>query len=246
MKVSGKFEIIRTISLFVCIAAVFLLSGCAGKSKKMGSIINPPPAVRSSSAMEPLHKEKEYEGSLWKSNGPLSGMFYNPKARTVGDIVTIKIVETSSASNKAITNTSRDTSLIGGIDNFFGLEKKYPTAHPFLNPFGQVQGSLKSEFDGSGTTTRSGNLTAYITGRIVEEFPNGNLRIMGTREVTVNNEKQIIVLSGIIRSRDISSENIILSTYISDAKIAYSGSGIVNEKQRPGWMARVLDTVWPF
>lgn len=77
-------------------------------------------------------------------------------------------------------------------------------------------------------------------------MPNGNLKIKGTREVTVNNEKQLITLSGIIRSRDISPDNIVLSTYISDAMIAYSGDGIVNERQRPGWLARILDVVWPF
>jgi len=76
-------------------------------------------------------------------------------------------------------------------------------------------------------------------------LPNGNLEIVGTREVTVNSEEQTIALSGIIRPRDISPDNIILSTYISDAKIAYSGSGIINDRQRPGWMARILDWVWP-
>ena len=77
-------------------------------------------------------------------------------------------------------------------------------------------------------------------------LPNGNLMISGSREITVNNEKQTIVLHGTIRPVDISPENIVLSTYIADANILYSGQGVIDERQKPGWMARVFDRVWPF
>jgi flagellar L-ring protein precursor FlgH len=62
----------------------------------------------------------------------------------------------------------------------------------------------------------------------------------------VNREKQQITLSGIVRPRDISAENVVLSNYIADAKISYSGSGVINDRQRPGWLARALDAIWPF
>ena len=192
----------------------------------------------------------KHEGSLWQENGHLSELFINPKARREGDIVTIKIVESSSASNSASTDTGRSSSLSAGIDNFLGLEDRYKSSatspHPFFNPFARIKGDLSSSFKGTGSTARSGDLTAYITARVTQVLPNGNLMIKGTREVTVNNEKQLITLSGIIRSRDISPDNIVLSTYISDARIAYSGDGIVNERQRPGWLARVFDVIWPF
>ena len=176
-------------------------------------------------------------------------MFRNPKARKTGDIVTIQIVESSSASNNATTNTGRTSSLSMGIDSLFGLEDQYTSGskpHPFFNPFGNLEGGLSSAFDGSGTTARSGDLTAYITAIVTKVLPNGNLEIVGTREVTVNNEKQMIALSGIIRPRDISPDNVILSTYISDARIAYSGAGVVNDRQRPGWGARIMDWISPF
>jgi flagellar L-ring protein precursor FlgH len=76
--------------------------------------------------------------------------------------------------------------------------------------------------------------------------PNGNLKIVGSREVMVNNETQLIILSGTIRPRDIQENNVILSTFVSDAKIAYSGSGIIDDRQRPGWLANMLNVVWPF
>ncbi|MBN1275865.1 MAG: flagellar basal body L-ring protein FlgH [Deltaproteobacteria bacterium] len=217
------------------------LSGCAGSLKETRPLkedfvyeIKDNPPVR-------------HEGSLWQDNGPLSVLFVNPKARAVGDIVTIKIVESSAATNKATTGTDRKSSLDAGIDGFLGMEKRYPTSsHPNFNPFSAISGSISSQFSGAGTTQRSGNLTAYITARISEVLPNGNFVILGSRQVTVNNEEQFITLSGIVRPRDISPDNVILSTYISDAKIKYSGSGIVNDRQRPGWLARLLDTVWPF
>jgi flagellar L-ring protein FlgH len=80
----------------------------------------------------------------------------------------------------------------------------------------------------------------------VDILPNGNLFIEGNREVRVNNENQMMTLTGVIRPRDITANNVIQSTYIADARIAYSGKGVLNERQRPGWLARVLDVIWPF
>jgi len=225
-----------------------ILSGCAaGLNTAMSpEKVEPAKTQKAAYPVQPAARDKK--GSLWQDNGPLSELFINPKARNVGDIVTIHVVESSSATNKAETNTSRDSSLTAGLEHFFNAEKRYPSDHPFFNPFSStaVKGGLKSDFAGAGTTKRSGDLTAYITARVTEVLPNGNLLIIGTREVMINNENQLISLSGVIRQRDISSENVILSTYISDARIAYSGTGVVNDRQRPGWMTRILDVVWPF
>ena len=185
-------------------------------------------------------------GSLWSDQNDFGNLFTNPKARRIGDIVTVRIVESSSATNKASTKTGRSSSVSASVDGFFGLENKYSANSPFFNPFSKVAGGLESDFGGSGTTQRSGDLTAIITARVVDVLPNGNMIIMGSREVMVNREKQEITLSGIVRPRDVSAENVILSNYISDAKIAYSGSGVINDRQRPGWLSRAIDAVWPF
>jgi flagellar L-ring protein precursor FlgH len=174
----------------------------------------------------------------------------------VGDIVTVKISESSKATNSADTKAGRTSSLEAGIDTLFGTEDWYrnkvldeiPNRLPRPDPFGNpsVKGSLSSDFDGSGSTSRSGDLSAFITCRVTEVLHNGNLYIVGSREVLVNHETQMIILSGVIRPRDINDDNVILSTFVSDAKIAYSGSGIVNDRQRPGWLANLLNSVWPF
>jgi flagellar L-ring protein precursor FlgH len=204
------------------------------------------PAIERPAASAPVAHETPSEGSLWQATGSMNALFINPKARQVGDILTIKVVESSSATNQAETTTDRTSSLGAGITNFFNAEKRYPANQPFFNPFSKVAGTFESAFEGTGTTKRSGDLTAYITVRVVEVLPNGNLKVQGSREVTVNKEKQLITLIGVVRSRDISAENMILSTYISDAQIIYDGVGVVNDRQKPGWLTALLLKIWPF
>ncbi len=196
------------------------------------------------------------DGSLWQAGSSLNGMFIDTKARNIGDIVTVKIEESAKATNKAKTGTERSSNLEAGIQKLFGLEDwsqndvldsvkgSWPKIDPFGNP--SIKGNLESDFEGEGETSRSGSLDAFITCRVMEVMTNGNLKIVGTREVMVNYENQMIILSGIIRPRDIAEDNVILSTFIADAKIAYSGSGVVNDRQRPGWLANLLNSVWPF
>jgi flagellar L-ring protein precursor FlgH len=230
----------------------FLTAGCATFQSPAGSR----EVERPHALSEPMPVEQTQprtvaavdtsSGSLWTDSGDLSQMFISAKARGVGDIVTIHIVESSSASNKASTKTGRSSSLDAGLESFFNLEKDYPSDHPFFNPFGSVKGSINSDFDGSGATARSNALTAYMSARIVDVLANGDFFIEGSREVRVNNENQIIILSGIVRPRDISADNIVQSTFIADARIEYSGTGVINDRQKPGWLTRIFDVVWPF
>jgi flagellar L-ring protein precursor FlgH len=179
--------------------------------------------------------------SLWSEEVAYGDLFSDPKARRAGDILTIKIVESSSASNSADTSTDRESSLRAGVDEFFGIK---PSTFNLQDL--SVSGGIESEFEGSGSTTRSGSLEAFITVRVVEVMPNGNMKIVGSREIMVNNEKQIMTIYGVVRPRDVSDDNVVLSTFVADARIAYSGAGIVDDRQRPGWVANALNTIWPF
>jgi flagellar L-ring protein precursor FlgH len=200
--------------------------------------------VTASDFSAPRSKTKNPD-SLWNTNSAFGSLFISQKAHQVGDIVTIRIVESSSASNKANTTTERNSSIAIQTPEFFGLEKEVPNSWIF-NPLGNLSAGFGSDFDGEGSTNRSGDLTAYITAKIMEILPNGNLKILGVREVAINNERQFIHLSGIVRSRDISTDNIILSTYIADAKIEYSGKGVIDDRQKPGWLANLFNKFWPF
>jgi len=109
-----------------------------------------------------------------------------------------------------------------------------------------INANTKNDFDGSGETTRGGSLTATITARVVDVLPNGNLALEGKREISINNETKEILVQGIVRPRDLAYDNSVYSTQIADAKIIYTGVGILGEKQKPGWLARIVDGVWPF
>jgi flagellar L-ring protein precursor FlgH len=239
--------------------AAVLLAVAAGCSSRPPVAVSPTPPPLHAAAFDDQKAARTaayQDNSLYIASSGLNGLFLDTKARTAGDIVTVKIEESSKASNKANTKTARDSSLSAGIETFMGVEDWWQdkvlrwlgSDMPKVNPFGSVsvKGGMTSDFEGDGSTTRSGDLTAYITCRVTDVMPNGNLRIVGTREVLVNHENQVIILSGVIRPRDIGDDNIVRSIFISDAKIAYSGAGVIDDRQRPGWMANFLNTVWPF
>ncbi|MBI4682647.1 MAG: flagellar basal body L-ring protein FlgH [Nitrospirae bacterium] len=190
--------------------------------------------------------------SLWSDSGNL---FEDGKARRLNDLVTINIVESLSGSGKADTDTSSESTLdfeltkLLGMNTDFGLQNRSLLKHLFeggkvFEP--AVKSTSKSEFKGKGDTNREGKLIATVTAKVVEVMPNGNLVLEARKELTINNEKQILVLSGMARPDDISSDNTIFSNKLADAQVYYLGDGVIQDKQGPGWMARILDNIWPF
>lgn len=195
----------------------------------------------------PIHSRPappKEEGSLWSLNQP-GNLYSDVKARSVGDIVTINVVESSKASKNAETKTERGSGIQANWTGLFELITKGWKLHKL--PVGaNHQIDFVNQFDGKGGTTRSSSMTAHITARVIDVLPNGNLVIRGTRLIQVNRENQYILVQGIIRPEDISSTNVILSTYIADAVIELNGYGAIADKQGPGLVARLLDWVWPF
>lgn len=183
-------------------------------------------------------------GSIWQS---ASGSVTDDlKARRRGDILTIVISETASASKEAKTGTSRDSSMSAGIPNLLGLENANITKSNFADLAKLINASNSSKFSGTGSTSRQENLKATITARVIDVQSNGNLMIEGRRNIKVNEEDQIIVLEGTVRPRDIAPDNTVNSIYVADARINYSGRGIISDRQSPGWLMNILDKIWPF
>lgn len=222
------------------ICAVLLLmllsGGCATQTKD----------VKTASFDQQLPKPvADYSrGSIWQANS--SGLTEEFKARRKGDIVTILIAETASASKAAKTDTSRATAISAGMPNFMGLE----TAGFFTKNFGDLSkllnASTDSTYAGSGSTSRQESLNATISAKVIDVLPNGNLQIEGRRNVKVNNEDQIIVVEGTVRPSDINAANVVNSGFVADARITYSGKGIISDRQSPGWLMNIIDKVWPF
>lgn len=235
---------------FMVVLLAMAMSSCAGlkttKNPAGTAFTKPTATVRSISPAEKPFQTAS-DASLFRESN-YYGFFQDLRAHKVGDLVTINIVETSKASKKADTKTSRTSSIDAGINNLMGYETKMKSwgVPKSFNNSTMFKASMGNKFDGYGSTTRDESMTASITARVVRVLPNGNLCIEGVRKIRVNNETQSITLSGIIRPSDISPDNTILSSYIADARINYTGSGPVSDKQRPGWLTRILDLVWPF
>lgn len=177
-------------------------------------------------------------GSLWDENNGRAYLFQDLRASRVGDVIVVKIVEQQSGSKRANTTADRESTYnnsLGG--NFFGLNN---LASAFVDGV-KIDASTKNEFEGAGSTSREDTLTGTIAARVTEVMPNGDLRIKGKREVTVNSEKQTMTITGIVRRIDLDTKNTVLSTRIAEAKIEYTGLGVVDDVQRPGWLVRLLD-----
>lgn len=151
------------------------------------------------------------------------------KANRVGDIVTVVIVESSSASNSADLSAEKSYSFGGELD--------------LVRPPKRWGADVRAgdETDGRGRVQRSGRLAAQLSARVVEVMPNGDLLVRGAQEINVNGERTRIVVEGLVRPRDITAGNVVLSTRLANARIEYDGEGYIADRARPGLFARMFN-----
>ncbi len=205
------------------------------------------PAVSSKIVVPPLPPPKTI-GSLWQEENGRAYLYEDLRAMRMGDVLTIKIVEKHKGSKSADTAAQREStienSLAGSGMGYLGIPG-LRISDEARRGFG-IDASSKNKFGGKGATSREGTLTGTISVIVTEVLPNGDLRIEGRRDVTVNSEKQLMTIAGIVRRVDVDTKNTVLSSAIADAKIEYSGLGVLDDVQRPGWLVRILDWVYPF
>ena len=171
----------------------------------------------------------------------LNGLALDRRARRVNDLLTIRVIESITASGTADSALSKNSSASNSLLGLFGLETKLPS---FIDPTKLAGLKSDSQFKGSGATNRAGELTAVITARISEVLPNGDLVVEGAREIDINGDRQIVVLSGVARATDIDTQNTIPSTSIGQLRIRYFGRGLMKDNLSPGFLLRVLNKVF--
>lgn len=236
-------EINKTVARLLCSAVCFLTLSCASMPK-----LPPPPPryVYDHNQAEEAKAPLSGTNSLWRDSASL---YEDVKARRLNDLITINVIENISGSGTANTATDKTSSTDGAVNSVFGI----PTNLGFSNLFGKgftfsptVNGSMTDSFKGDGSTTRAGSLVGTITAKVVEVMPNGNLEIESRKDITINNEKQILILRGVIRPDDVAVDNSILSSRVADAEVYFVGNGVVSNKQDTGWFDKILDKIWPF
>jgi flagellar L-ring protein precursor FlgH len=163
-------------------------------------------------------------------------LYADVKARSVGDIVTVSIQERTQGSNSSKLTTKRK-------DKFEHAGQEGTGSFDFIPDFG-LSAEFQKDLEGTGQQSRSGMLTARMAATVVKVRPNGDLEITGEREVEVNGETEVLTLSGVVRPADIGSGNVVLSSNIAEAKIAYKGKGVMSKGTKPSIFARVLGWIF--
>lgn len=171
----------------------------------------------------------------------LSGLMADPRAHAVNDIVTVRVVESITGAGTADSSLDKKGSGSASVSHLFGVEGKLPKS---IDPTALAALDHQTAFKGGGSTTRTGELTATMTARVAEVLPNGDLVLEGVREIDINGDRQIVVLTGVVRPADISSNNIVLSTQVGQLGIRYFGQGLMKDNLKPGWLIRILNKIF--
>ncbi|RIK98938.1 MAG: hypothetical protein DCC71_20670 [Proteobacteria bacterium] len=200
------------------------------------------------------------DGAIWNGQLP-SGSFlsFDRKARAVGDLVTVVVSEQARARNEAATKADSSSTLSASLRSDIGLQAAaLPFAKKLLEllgadtndpdagtPLDIATGTGTNEFDGSGGTERRGNFQAVITCRVVAMLPGDVLHVRGRRAIVVNHELQYMTLEGLVRRADVTIDNRVPSSALAEARLTLDGLGVVDDKQRPGWLLRALSWASP-
>ena len=171
----------------------------------------------------------------------ITGLTSDRRASRVNDLITVRVIENIESSATADAQLDKDSKARAAVPTLFGLETKLPDS---IDPTNLASTSYESAFKGSGTTTRTSMLTATMTARVSEVLPNGDLVLEGVREIDLNGERQVVVLTGIVRAQDLRRSNQVLSTQVAQLRIQYYGKGLMKDNLKPGWLVRILNKVF--
>ncbi|AWI73980.1 flagellar biosynthesis protein FlgH [Parazoarcus communis] len=222
----------------IALVLVLLLSGCA-------SIYSTPPT----SVHQPMSARPEMRpqavpatGGIYQPGG-LRPLFEDRRARNVGDIITINLVERNTAQKSANASATRGSSLGGGVSltapNLLALQNAK------LNGL-DASITTDSDFSGEGEAAANNVFSGTISVTVIDVFPNGNLLVSGEKQVAINQGNEYIRFSGVINPTTVSSTNTVQSTQVADARMEYRGSGFIDESNTMGWLQRFFVAILPF
>ncbi len=229
----------KPISALVLLA---LLAGCAADKKPM-----PEPILTQLNSIEP--EPVNNPGSLYES-GQSEFLFDDNRANRVGDIVMVTVTETTTGKHKADTTATKTNANTYGISvmpktGLYGaLSSTVPGGKVGSDP--AIGTTSDSSLTSTGETKAESTLTAIVATRVIRMLPGKVMQVEGARQIRINDETQILVVRGLVRQRDIDSKNTVPSSALAEARIEVYGQGAISDKQRSGWMTRVIDNIWPF
>jgi flagellar L-ring protein FlgH len=214
-------------------AAILAATGLAGCSLLPSHDHKPDPAT--TRVLPP--PTPRTDGAIYQA-GQEMALFADLKARRVGDVLTIVLNEATAASKNAATTTSRTSAVTDTGPTIFG--KSITTKGvPILDT--TLSGS--HTFDGEGTASQGNSFVGSLTVTVTEVQSNGNLVVVGDKTLKLNQGDEFIHISGVVRPADVATNNTVTSDKIADARISYSGKGVIANANRMGWLTRFFNSV---
>ena len=230
---------VLSIVRLAAVAGIVLATGCA-------SLPPPEPVVH-----QPMTVRPESRAEVAPANGAIfqathsRPLFEDIRARNVGDIITINLVERTNAQKNSNASASRSSSMGGGINAITGIPIGALSGLERLSGL-EVDAGADSSFSGSGAATANNAFSGTITVTVIEVYPNGNLLVSGEKQLAINQGAEFIRFSGVVNPSTVTGANTVQSTQVADARIEYKGSGYMAESQRMGWLQRFFLAVMPF
>jgi flagellar L-ring protein precursor FlgH len=228
----------------VLLLLVLPLAGCSGDLREIGREPSMSPVgsglavdVQPTATASFIPTKAHGNGAVW--DGSSNDLFSDPRARKIGDVVTVAISINDKATFGNATARSLENKEIQNYDAKLGINT---TTYEF-NP--QLNATSTASSNGQGTIDRSEKIQLSIAAVVTDVLPNGNLILSGSQEVRVNFELRLLNVAGIVRPRDISRDNTIAYDKIAEARISYGGRGRVMEVQQPPLVQQVYDRLKP-
>ncbi len=168
------------------------------------------------------------------------------KAHSVGDVLTVNVIESVNGESKAGATLSNQRSIAAAMPNFFGIAEQFATKDPHLSLANLVNGTSSNSTTGAGDLTATDTFTATVSAVVTAINPSGTLSIKGLRKIQVNGENDTIHLSGVVRPQDIDGNDSVSSAQVADLNLSITGEGQIRDKQGDGIGTRMLDWLWLF
>lgn len=216
----------------VCTALLFL-GGCGSMPEK--STVGYEPVMPPAAPPQELRN-----GSIYQAGYDMV-LFEDLRARRVGDILRVLLVEQMDAAKSSATNVDKSTSNSMPNPTLFGKQRTFGS--------NDLSSEIASdhEFSGEGDSNQSNKLRGSVTVTVAQVLPNGNLVVQGEKWIQINQGSEYVRLRGIVRPTDIGADNTVPSTQVADARISYGGTGAISEANMVGWLARFfMSPLWPF
>lgn len=222
----------KLITICACGLAMTIFSSAAGKK-----------AVHEDSLAEYLARVQTADslttapispGSLWRDGGPYASLAADYKAREVGDLVIIRIAEQTMAEASGAVASQRQFDTTSGISGIAGRIKTGG-----VNPL--FAANSNSQLQGQAQTASKSSLQTSVAGQVVAVLSSGAMVVEARRQLLMNNERQTVLLRGVVRPGDITPDNTIISTQLANLEIELRGKGVISDAtRRPNWAVRAL------